>query len=200
MMASSFLFPKLAPHRTTEAQWFPRPAGDNESSLDALERQEESFAVRMRNIARSQAPEPIGAAFAAVLSSPYTRQQRDDTRDSSAARTPTPRPHTPPTMSRQPQPPPAPSVIRSHRRPRRAIEEDDDIDDDDDDDDASGSDLYSRVEMEARIDSMRRQVPFFADDDDDDVLPDSFGGDDMEDADGSSIMADDSGISRTFFA
>mmetsp|Transcript_11455 Transcript_11455/g.20916 ORF Transcript_11455/g.20916 Transcript_11455/m.20916 type:complete len:94 (-) Transcript_11455:168-449(-) len=73
-------------------------------------------------------------------------------------------------------------------------------DDDDDDDDASGSDLYSRVEMEARIDSMRRQVPFFADDDDDDVLPDSFGGDDMEDADGSSIMADDSGISRTFFA
>jgi hypothetical protein len=90
-------------------------------------------------------------------------------------------------------------VVRSHRRPRRAIEEDDDIDDIDDDDDASASDLYSRVEMEARIDSMRRQVPFFADDDDD-VLPDSIGGDDMEDADGSSMMADDSGISRSFFA
>ncbi|KAL7460160.1 hypothetical protein ACHAXS_000624 [Conticribra weissflogii] len=56
-----FFQTNFEPHSTTEPQWFPRPITDSrESTLDALERQEEDRKNRLRNIANVSARVPIG--------------------------------------------------------------------------------------------------------------------------------------------
>jgi len=58
------LFPRALPHGTSEAQWFARPPSEYCSSLDALEREEEAHAARLRAIAQTPAPEPLGTSAA----------------------------------------------------------------------------------------------------------------------------------------
>lgn len=57
-----FFFPTFEPHAPTEPQWFPRhrPADEQESILDALERQEEARRHRIRTIVGAPARPPLG--------------------------------------------------------------------------------------------------------------------------------------------
>mmetsp|Transcript_29214 Transcript_29214/g.44169 ORF Transcript_29214/g.44169 Transcript_29214/m.44169 type:complete len:190 (+) Transcript_29214:63-632(+) len=57
---SVYTYPSHIMYKMTGQLWFPRSKEDTESSLDALEREEEELDAKMKGIAEIQASVPIG--------------------------------------------------------------------------------------------------------------------------------------------